>query len=74
MFIIYSGLCGIYIFIKSQPNSSHRAKAELGPNAVLGESAVLDKSLQTRRAETVVAHSPVVALKLTKEDYQKILY
>ena len=79
MYIVYSGQCGVYIFDKEQksgdsPPASHRAVAIIGANTVIGEQAVVDKFDSGRRNATVLAHSEVVTLVLTKDDYQKILY
>ena len=78
MFIVYSGEMGIYVFDKDknkqQPEHSHRAVAILGANTVIGENAVVDKFDPGRRNATVLAHTEVVTLVLTKSDYQKILY
>ena len=41
---------------------------------MVGEAAVIDKFDSGRRSATVLAHTDVVTLVLTKEDYQKILY
>ena len=48
--------------------------ATLGANTVVGHTAVVDKFDSGRRSATVVAHTEVVTLVLTKTDYQKILY
>lgn len=40
----------------------------------MGEKAVIDRFDSGYRAATVLAHTEVVTLVLTKEDYQKILY
>ena len=75
MYLIYSGECGVYVFKRSDDAlSSHRAVAIIGANQVVGETAVVDKFDSGRRTATVVAHTEVVALRLTKDDYQKILY
>ena len=76
MFVIYSGECGVYIFKANQKGrtNSHQAVAILGPNTVVGEGAVLDKFDSGVRNATVLAHSEVVAMTLTKEDYQKLFY
>ena len=79
MYIVYSGELGVYVFDKDKANSpspreSHRAVAILGANTVIGEQAVVDKFDSGRRNATVLAHSEVVTLKLTKDDYQSILY
>ena len=78
MYIIYSGECGVYIFDKEEgkntPMNTHRAVAIMGANTVIGEQAVVDKFDSGRRNATVLAHSEVVTLVLTKDDYQKILY
>lgn len=57
MYVIYSGQVGVYIFKTTQQDSSHRAKATLSANAVVGETAVLDKHTENRRPATLVAHS-----------------
>ena len=70
MYIIYSGECGVYVFRKTDDvMSSHRAVAILGANQVVGETAVVDKFDSGKRSATVVAHTEVVALRLTKDDY-----
>ena len=78
MYIVYSGQCGVYVFDKERkedsPMNSHRAVAIIGANTVIGEQAVVDKFDSGRRNATVLAHSEVVTLVLTKDDYQKILY
>ena len=80
MYIVYSGQCGVYIFDQEQksggdsPPPTHRAVAIIGANTVIGEQAVVDKFDSGRRNATVLAHSEVVTLVLTKFDYQKILY
>mmetsp|Transcript_24946 Transcript_24946/g.33411 ORF Transcript_24946/g.33411 Transcript_24946/m.33411 type:complete len:151 (+) Transcript_24946:745-1197(+) len=76
MYIIYSGECGVYIF-KSEHDglaASHSAVAILGANTAVGESAVIDKFDNGYRSATVLAHTEVVTFRLTKSDYQKILY
>jgi len=72
MFVIYSGECGVYVFRntgKGQGDTSHSAVAILGPNTVVGETAVTDRLNSGRRTATVLAHSAVVTLKITKADY-----
>ena len=73
MFIVYSGETGVYVFDRKQnqtsPLSSHRAVAILGANTVIGEQAVVDKFNSGYRNATVLAHTQVVTLRLTKEDY-----
>ena len=76
MYIIYTGECGVYIF-KSEHDGlsgSHKAVAILGANTAVGETAVVDKFDDGLRTATVVAHTDVVAVRLTKTDYQRILY
>ena len=74
MFVIYSGECGVYIFDAQNQANSHKAVAIVGANTVVGESAVMDKFGDPRRKATVLAHSEVVCLSLTKDDYHKTLY
>ena len=50
---------------------SHHCVAIVGKNTVVGESAALNDG---RRKATVMAHSDVVALRLSYVDYHKILY
>ena len=76
MYIIYEGQCGVYVFNSKtdlSPESSHNAVAILGANTVVGESAVTDVFEEGTRSATIVAHTEVVTLKLTKQNYQKIL-
>ena len=56
------------------PLQSYKSVATLGANTVVGHTAVVDKFDDGRRSATVVAHTDVVTLVLTKNDYQKILY
>ena len=71
MFIVYSGELGVYVFDKDHNDKSeqHRAVAILGANTVIGEQAVVDKFDSGRRNATVLAHTEVVTLVLTKTDY-----
>ena len=76
MYIIYKGDCGIYVFnnkTKLTPESDHRAVAIVGANTVVGEKAVSDILDDGYRSATIVAHTNVITLVLTKENYQKIL-
>ncbi len=57
MYVIYSGQVGVYIFKATQQDSNHHAKAILSANAVVGETAVIDKHTENRRPATLVAHS-----------------
>lgn len=75
MYIVYSGECGIYRFDKNPDSSnSHRAVATIGANTVVGDKAVVDRFDSGVRTATVVAHTDVVALMLTKQDFQNTLY
>ena len=76
MYLIYQGDCGVYVFNEKtslSPESSHNAVALVGANTVVGESAVTDQFEEGIRSATIVAHTDVVTLKLTKNNYQKIL-
>lgn len=73
MFIIYSGMCGVYRFNNTDPDKTNRAFATLGPNTEVGSRAVVDRKPDKRMA-TVMAHNEVIALKLTKQDFQNILF
>ena len=48
---------------------SYKSVATLGANTVVGHTAVVDKFDSGRRSATVVAHTEVVTLILTKTDY-----
>ena len=74
MYIIYSGECGIYRFDETNQSKQHRAVATVGANTVVGEKAVTDRFDSGERTATVLAHTEVVALMLTKQDYQNTLY
>ena len=79
MFVVYSGEYGVYVFDKKQAaggsgQSSHRAVATIGANTVVGETAVIDPYDTGKRNATVLAHTEIVTLCLTKDNYQKILY
>lgn len=80
MYIVYTGECGVYVFnskkhqTRDSEASSHRAVAIIGANTVVGETAVVDKFDSGKRSATVLAHTEVVTLILTKADYQRILY
>ena len=76
MYIIMRGDCGVYQFSNTTKNiaASHHCVAIVGENTVVGEGAILDTFDEQRRDSTVLAHSEVITLKLSKKDYQKILY
>ena len=48
--------------------------ATIGANTVVGETAVIDPYDTGKRNATVLAHTEIVTLCLTKDNYQKILY
>ena len=75
MFIIYSGECGMYIFDeRKRQEAKHKPVAILGANTVVGEKAVINKFDSGEREATVLAHTDVVTLVLSKQDYQKTMY
>ena len=74
MYIIYSGEYGVYVFKNKtgkhdHPDQDYRAVATIGANTVVGDKAVTDKFDSGKRSATVVAHTEVVTLVVTKHDY-----
>ena len=75
LYIIYSGKCGIYKMTKdSVGHLDYQEVAAISANSVVGQKAVMDDGSGDIRDATVLAHTEVVALRLTKKDYQQILY
>ena len=77
MFIIHSGECGVYIADKKtnadeSEETTYTRVAILAGDTVVGHTAI-DDIAPERRSATVVAHADVVALELTKIDFQKTL-
>ena len=72
MYIIYSGKCGIFKLLSDR--SGYEQVAEISANSVVGQKAVMDDGSGNLRDSTVMAQTEVLALRLTKEDYQQILY
>ena len=72
MYIIYSGKCGIFKLLSDR--SGYEQVAEISANSVVGQKAVMDDGSGNLRDSTVMAQTEVIALRLTKQDYQQILY